>query len=95
MISAIFSFLMLGAIALDGVTGQDISARAFFDANNVRLGDPMVLTVEFTGSADFASLHPPALSKETDRRTWRVDDTSAKTETGEIGRRLVYRVRPL
>lgn len=95
MISAIYSFLMLGAIALDGVTGQDISARAFFDANNVRLGDPMVLTVEFTGSADFASLHPPALSKETDRRTWRVDDTSAKTETGEIGRRLVYRVRPL
>lgn len=87
--------LLLGAIALDGVSGEQLTARASFDANNVRVGDPMMLTIDFVGTADFASLHPPALSKEVDRRTWKVDDFGAKTETYLNARRLVYMVRPM
>lgn len=86
---------MLAAIPLAGVTGDSLRARAFFDANNVKVGDPMTLTVDFIGSADFASLHPPALSRHVDRRDWKVDDVSAKTDTYQEARRLTYRVRPM
>lgn len=95
MICSLFSSLLLGAIALSGVSGERLSAHASFDANNVRLGDPMLLTIDFVGTADFSSLHPPALAKEVDRTVWKVDDASAKTETYMTARRLVYRVRPL
>ena len=86
---------LLAAIPLEGVVGDDVSARSYFDANNVHVGDPMVLTIDFIGSAEFSDLHPPALSKSVDRRTWKIDDESAKTETYMDARRLVYRVRPL
>ncbi|MBP5285018.1 MAG: hypothetical protein ILO34_02775, partial [Kiritimatiellae bacterium] len=89
------SAFLLAAIELFGVVGEGISARAFFDANNVKVGDPLVLTVDFIGEADFASLHPPALSQAVDRRDWKVDDASAKTDTYSSARRLVYRVRPM
>ena len=87
--------VLLGAITLDGVSGERLSARASFDENNVRVGDPMILTVDFVGTADFSNLHPPALSREVDTKVWRVDDESAKTDTYLTARRLVYRVRPL
>ena len=87
--------VLLTAIELTGVTGEDLRARAFFDANNVKVGDPMVLTVDFIGEADFKTLHPPALSKAVDRRDWKLDDVSAKTDTFRDARRLTYRVRPM
>ncbi|MBP5791840.1 MAG: hypothetical protein J6W80_06275, partial [Kiritimatiellae bacterium] len=86
---------MLCAIVLNGLSGEGLRARAHFDANNVRLGDPMILSIDFTGEADFKDIHPPALAKTVDRKTWRVYDTGAKTETFRDGRRLTYRVRPL
>ncbi len=95
MMSAFFSSLFLAAISLAGVTGERLTARAHFDANNVRLGDPMILMVDFVGTADFATLHPPALSRAVDRKIWKVDDASAKTDTHRTARRLTYRVRPL
>jgi len=94
MISSILAFLF-SAIVLDGATGQRLSSRASFDANNVRVGDPLTLTVDFIGNAEFQDIHPPALSREVDRKIWKVDDASAKTDTGEFSRSLVYRVRPL
>ena len=87
--------VLLCAIRLSGVTGSELRARAFFDANNVKVGDPLVLTVDFLGSAEFRDLHPPALSKSVDRRVWRIDDASAKTDTYRDARRLTYRVRPM
>jgi len=95
MIAASILAPFLAAISLGGVSGEQLSARASFDANNVRVGDPMTLTVDFIGSAEFSDLHPPALSREVDRRIWKVDDASAKTDTYLNARRLVYRVRPL
>ena len=95
MLSSICGLFLSSTIALDGVSGSSLRAVASFDANNVHVGDPMVLTVDFIGNADFESLHPPALSREVDRSQWRVDDSSAKTETYSNARRLVYRVRPL
>ena len=89
------SFLLIAAIQLTGVTGEGLRARAFFDANNVKVGDPMVLTVDFIGEADFKTLHPPVLSKAVDRRDWKLDDVSAKTDTFRDARRLTYRVRPM
>ena len=87
--------LLFSAVVLTGVTGGHLKTRAYFDAYNVKVGDPLVLTVDFVGSADFAALHPPALGKLVDRRDWKLDDSSAKTDTFSDGRRLVYRVRPM
>lgn len=92
--SSVFSF-MLAVVALSGVSGDALTARAYFDANNVRVGDPMILTIDFIGSAQFEDLHPPELSREVDQKTWKIDDTSAKTETYLNARRLVYRLRPM
>ena len=86
--------LLLGAISLDGVIGERLTADAAFDANNVRIGEPMMLRVDFAG-AELDDLHPPALSAAVNPRVWKVDDASAKTVTGRDVRRLVYRVRPL
>lgn len=91
---AVLSFL-LAAIELTGVVGSDLRARAFFDANNVKVGDPMVLTVDFIGEADFSSLHPPELSRTVSRQDWKLYDESAKTSTFRDARRLTYRVRPM
>ena len=88
------NFLIIAAIVLEGVTGDRIAARAAFDANNVRVGDPMALVLEFRGAAD-RDLHPPELSRAVDGSVWKIDDASAKTQTGENGRILTYRVRPL
>ena len=101
----------LGLITLDGVTGGRLAARAEFDSNNVRLGDPMELAICFVsdGSADFSQIHPPEISSQVDSNLWRIDDASEKTETltqdyrdmwGQVfrreqGRKLIYRVRPL
>lgn len=90
-----FACLILAAIQLSGVTGTDLRARAFFDANNVKVGDPLVLTVDFVGSAEFRDLHPPALSRFVNAKDWKVDDVSAKTDTYRDARRLTYRVRPM
>lgn len=87
--------LVAAAIQLTGVTGSDLRARAFFDANNVKIGDPLVLTIDFLGTAEFKDLHPPALAKAVDRKTWKIDDVSAKTDTFRDARRLTYRVRPM
>lgn len=92
-LAAIFNFL-LAAITLDGVTGANLSVTATLDANNVRIGDPLELSVRFHGSADFSTLHPPALSRSVDAAEWKVDDEGAKTDTDRNARRLVYRVRP-
>ena len=85
---------ILAAVQLAGVTGDTLKVRAFFDVNNAKVGDPLVLTIDFLGSADFAALHPPALSREVDKADWKLDDASAKTDTFRDARRLTYRVRP-
>ena len=87
--------IVLCAIHLVGVEGSDLRARAFFDANNVKVGDPMVLTIDFLGEADFKDLHPPALAKAVGKGDWKLDDVSAKTDTFRDARRLTYRVRPM
>ena len=87
--------LLAAAIVLQGVTGTDLRARAFFDANNVKVGDPMVLTIDFLGNADFKALHPPALARVVGKKDWKLDDASAKTDTFREARRLTYRVRPM
>ena len=87
--------VLVAAIVLQGVEGTDLRARAFFDANNVKVGDPMVLTIDFLGEADFKDLHPPALAKVVGRKDWKLDDISAKTDTFRDARRLTYRVRPM
>ena len=90
-----FGAAAIGAILLDGVSGGVLRAQAAFDSCNVHVGDPMALTIDFIGDADFTSLHPPRLACEVDARTWKIDDASAKTTTYRDARRLSYRVRPL
>ena len=97
MIASIVLHFLLGAITLDGVTGVQLTARSFLDSNNVRVGDPMTLSIDFVGTAELENIHPPAISKVVDASTWKLDDRSAKTDTADngIARRLIYRVRPL
>lgn len=85
---------LVAAIPLVGVTGEHLKARAFFDANNVKYGDGLILTVDFIGAADFKALHPPALAKFVSSADWDLDDKSAKTKTIDVARRLTYRVAP-
>lgn len=89
------ALLLAAVIQLSGVTGSDLRARAFFDANNVKVGDPLTLTIDFLGSAEFRELHPPALAKVVSKTDWKIDDKSAKTDTYRDARRLTYRVRPM
>ena len=89
------AIFLAAAIELSGLSGGDHKVRAYFDANNVKVGDPLTLTVDFLGEAEFSDLHPPALSKVVDRRDWKVDDIGAKTDTFKNARRLTYRVRPM
>ena len=94
----IFSALLASAltvIPLEGVVGNRLSSRVEFDAYNVNVGDPMILTVDFIGEADFGALHPPELSGFVDSSVWKVDDKSAKTDTYRDARRIIYRVRPI
>ncbi len=91
----ILKFLLAAMIQLTGVTGENLKARAFFDANNVTVGDPLILTIDFLGDADFAALHPPSLSRIVNQKDWKLDDASAKTDTFRDARRLTYRVRPM
>jgi len=102
------AMLLVAAIKLVGVTGGELETRAYFDVNNAKVGDPLVLTIDFVGEADFRSLHPPALSRHVDKADWKVDDMSAKTETNTrrvggffnsrevaVAKSLTYRVRPM
>ena len=95
MISALLSTILFSAIELVGVKAVNLEAVSSFDAYNVRLGDPMTLTVDFIGEANFDTLHPPPLSKYVNKNEWKVDDKSAKTSTYQNARRLEYRVRPV
>lgn len=87
--------LLMAVIELTGVTGTKLSARAFFDVNNVTVGDPMTLTMDFIGEADFSSLHPPRLASALDPTVWKLDQASAKTDTIPTARRVTWRIRPL
>ena len=85
----------VSVIPLEGVRCADMKVRADFDAYNVYEGDPVALTVDFIGNADFGSLHPPELSDVVDASVWKIDDKSAKTDTYRKARRMTYRVRPV
>jgi len=100
--------ILIAAISLPGVTGGELATRAYFDVNNAKVGDPLVLTIDFIGEADFTALHPPALSRHVDRVDWKVDDMSARTDTDTkrvggffssrevaVAKSLSYRVRPM
>jgi hypothetical protein len=90
-----FWSLLIAVIELTGVSGNTLRSRAFFDAHNVKVGDPLILTIDFIGEAEFKELHPPAISKAVKSGDWKVDDASAKTDTYSAARRITYRVRPM
>ncbi len=93
-LSSIFA-AALSVISLDGIVAGDITASADFDAYNVHAGDPMALTVDFMGEADFLSLQPPKISEVVDSSIWKVDDKNANV-VDKIGkRRITYKVRPV
>ena len=87
--------LLMATLTLDGVSGSGLCADASFDANNVSVGDPLTLTLDFAGDVELETIHPPALAAELDAALWRVDDTGAQTTTCEDRRLITYRVRPL
>ncbi len=97
---------LLAAVPLGGVTGDHLTVRAELDGCNVRLGDPMSVSVSFSAPVgfDFKALHPPTLSPFLDDSVWRLDKTPARTETLYIvpqneetacGRIFTYGIRPV
>lgn len=95
LLSASILAAAVSVIPLEGVRCADMTVRADLDAYNVFEGDPVVLTVDFIGNADFGSLHPPELSGAVDSGVWKIDDRSAKTDTYRNARRMTYRIRPV
>ena len=87
--------VLAAAVQLVGVSCDNLRVRAFFDANNVTVGDPLELTVDVLGDADFSGLLPPSLSRSVPSADWRLDDSRAKAETFRDARRMTYRVRPM
>lgn len=86
---------LVAAISLGEVSGESPAVRAQLDACNVRLGDPIALTLRFYGFSDPTAIHAPALSKELDARYWRVDDDTAKVDLSGSVRVVTYSLRPL
>lgn len=98
--------LLAAVIPLGGVTGENLTVQAELDSCNVRLGDPMSVSLSFYAPVgfDFKALRPPVLAPSVDGQDWRLDKESAKTETRYIvqnnentacGRTFTYGIRPL
>lgn len=98
--------LLAAAIPLGGVSGGRVWVQAELDGCNVRLGDPMSVTVSFLAPEgyDFKSLRPPSLADGVDETVWRLDKESARTQTlysipqdesTAYGRTFTYGIRPL
>lgn len=99
--------ILLSAISLGG-PGRNVEVAASVGSNNVTQGDLVSLSLEFRGMDDAESLAPPRLAKAFDAKEWRVDDATAKAETGYVERQaflgvqripvkktLVYSLRPV
>jgi len=78
-----------------GGIGSNFVVQAKLDTQVCTAGDPLVLTLDITGSGDLARLHPPQLAPRVNSPAFRVDDASAKTETRGTHRLFTWRVRAL
>ncbi len=102
----IASILLATVVSLGGVKGEGLSVTAELDGCNVRLGDPMSVTVSFFAPVgfDFTALRPPSLAPFLDASAWRLDKTAPRTETNyripgneetACGRVFTYGIRPV
>ena len=79
--------------AFCGAISSNLAVRATLDTNVCTAGDPLVFTLDISGAADLASVHPPALGALVTGDVFRVDEASVKTDTFPDSRRFTWRVR--
>ena len=79
--------------AFCGAISSNLTVKGTLDTNLCTAGDPLVFTLDVSGAADLASVHPPALGKLVAGDVFRVDEASVKTDTFSSSRRFTWRVR--
>jgi len=78
-----------------GSVGKSLQASASFDATVCKVGDPLTLTLELTGSISTSNMRTPILSLQPDLvKDFRIYDDNATADTLPNGKRFTYRVRP-
>ncbi len=79
-----------------GTVGRNIAARARFDTDVCKVGDPLILTLEISGAISLSNLRPPLLALQEDlTRDFRIYDDNVTTTPIESGKRFTWRVRPI
>ncbi len=79
-----------------GAVGRSLNFKTYLSTTLCKVGDPITLTVEFTGEVNAENIRPPELKfdKATDK-LFRVYDNTVESESIEGGKRFKYRLRPL
>jgi hypothetical protein len=79
-----------------GAVGRQVETLAALDATTCKVGDPLTLTLEVTGSVSISNMRTPLLGLQPElTKDFRVYDDNVKSETLPNGKRFTYRVRPL
>ncbi|MEI6645029.1 MAG: BatD family protein [bacterium] len=79
-----------------GAVGRKVETLAALDATTCKVGDPLTLTLEVTGSVSISNMRTPLLGLQPElTKDFRVYDDNVKSETLPNGKRFTYRVRPL
>lgn len=78
-----------------GSVGKSLQATASFDATVCKVGDPLTLTLDVTGSVSTSNMRTPVLGLQPDlTKDFRIYDDNATSDTLPNGKRFTYRVRP-
>ncbi|MGN0851787.1 MAG: BatD family protein [Kiritimatiellia bacterium] len=77
-----------------GAIASNFTVRATLDTNVCTAGDPLVLTLDVAGATDASMVHPPSFAEALKGSVFRLDESSAKTDTFAGFRRFTWRVRP-
>jgi len=78
-----------------GAIGTRLTATAALDTTVCTAGDPLLLTLDLAGDADFSRVTPPDLAAPLAAAGFRLDAASARSDTRDGGKSFTWRVRPL
>jgi hypothetical protein len=79
-----------------GSVGTNLNAHAEFDTALCKVGDPLTLTLNVTGSISLGNLRPPLLNLQPELTAdFRIYDDNVETTAIPGGKRFRYRIRPI
>lgn len=79
-----------------GSVGTNLNAHAELDTAICKVGDPLTLTLDVTGSLSLGNMRPPLLNLQPELTAdFRIYDDNVETSTIPSGKRFRYRLRPM